>query len=294
MLPEPGELEPILKLEATIRHKLAAAQIYGHETPVLEEERDRVRVFAGRLVEGDLALLDPDGGGDPAAVFSGEEMRAFLARWIHEEGAKRLRELPWGTGAVFRQGPGVPSRGDPGVFFAFRTKGDDRYWRQVRPNGTTRPEPVSSILRRIIPGDAPGLDEPRADLEAAWRAATASVVEEHNALADSQEGEESLGPMQAWALDLLRDPEVPLPPGADDAAAALAAGRGTIVRRTLGEIRRSVETQAISQGEAALRVVELVREEGLRPVDPPARVEPITAADLGVVCWMEVLPAGSE
>lgn len=295
MLPVPGELEDILNLEATILRKMAAADLYGMDAPVVEGAAGEMRTFADRLAAGDLALLEVDGGGDPAAVLGGEEMRAQLARWIRQEGEKKLRRLVWGAGAVFRQGPGVPAQGDPGVFFAFRTRSGDRYWRHVRGDGATRPEPDAAILRRIVPGDAPGLEEPRADLEIAWRAAAASVVREHNALADAGSGDESLGPKQAWALDLLRDPDVPLPEKTgEDAAVALAVGRGAIVRRALGDIRRCVESKEISRAEAARRVVELVQQEGLRPVDPPDPVERITERDLGVVCWIEVLAADSE
>lgn len=82
MLPEPGELDRILKLEATIRRKMAAASIYGMEAPILDDDAHEVQTFADRLVAGDPTLLELDAGGDPAGVFSGEEMRAFLARWI--------------------------------------------------------------------------------------------------------------------------------------------------------------------------------------------------------------------
>lgn len=294
MLPEPGELEPILNLEAAIRRKMFAASVYGMDSPVLEGGPDDIRTFADRLIGGDKGLLEEAPDGDPAQAFGGEGLRALLNRWLREEGKARLERLPWGTGAVFRQGPGVPSRGSPGVFFAFRTRRGDRYWRLVLRSGETRPESDAAILRRINPGPAPGLGRPEADLETAWRAATASVVEEHRALADSEDEEESLGPNQRWALDLLRDPEVALPDGAEAAAAALGVGRGAIVRRTLGDLRRRVARGELSPGEAAIRIVRLVEQEGLRPVDPPEPAEAITTDDLGVVCWLEVLPPGPE
>lgn len=43
--------------------------------------------------------------------------------------------------------------------------------------------------------------------------------------------------------------------------------------------------------EAAGQIVEVVQEFGLQPVPPPPALEPITEDDIGVVCWMAVLPA---
>ena len=295
MLPEPGELEPILKLEEAIRRKMLSAGVYGMEVAVMEGGPSDIRAFADRLADGDPGLLDETGAVDPGQAFSGEELRAALARWIREEGRKDLEAMRWGTGAVFCQGPGVPSRGEPGVFFACQTGKGDRYWRYVTRDGKTgdartRAEPDAAILRRINPGEAAGLPEPMASLEAAFSAAVGSIVEEHNALADRDGEPESLGPNQAWALEVLGDPEIALPEGGEAAAEALAVGRGTIVRRALGDLRRRRARKEISLPEAAAEIVELVRSQGLRPVDPPEAVEPITEAEVAVVCWMEVLP----
>ena len=101
MLPTPGDLEPILNLEAAIRRKMHSAGVYGMEVEVMEGGPSEVRAFADRLQGGDASLLDETGEGDPGQALSGEGLRAELARWIREMGAKRLRELPWGSGAVF-------------------------------------------------------------------------------------------------------------------------------------------------------------------------------------------------
>ena len=289
MLPAPGDLEPILKLEEAIRRKMNSARVYGMEVPVLEDGPSDVRAFADRLIGGDPAILDETDGVDPGQALSGEGLRAELARWIREMGVDRLRSLPWGTGAVFRRPSGDSAAGEPGWFFACRTRGGDRYWRWVRADQTTGPEPDAAILRRIHPRDAPGLDEPSDDLEPAWRVAAASIVAEHNELAEADDTGDSIGPLQAWALnEILGDPEVALPDGAEAAADALAVGRGSIVRRTLGQLRRRVTARELSKTQAATEIVALVQSEGLQPVDPPARLAPITEADIGVVCWMEI------
>ena len=291
MLPAPGDLEPILKLEQAIRRKMSSASVYGMEVQVLEDGPSDVKAFADRLVGGDPSILDETDPVDPRQALSGEGLRAELARWLHEMGVERLRNLPWGTGAVFRRQPDSP-QAESGWFFACRTRSDDRYWRWVSSDGTTEPEPDAAILRRIHPRRAPGLEEPSDGLESAWRAAVDSIVAEHNELAAADDTGDSIGPMQSWARGaILGDPEVALPDGAEQAADVLSVGRGSIVRRSLGQIRRRVAAKEISKSQAAVEIVELVQSEGLRPVDPPERPEPISESDVGVVCWMEILPA---
>ena len=284
MLPAPGDLEPILKLEEAIRRKMNSARVYGMEVPVVEDSPTEMRAFADGLIDGDPSILDETDPAAPGQALSGEGLRAELARWIHEMGVRRLRELPWGTGAVFRRPPGDSAPREAGWFFACRTRGGDRYWRWVRADRTTGPDPDAAILRRIHPRDASGLDEPGDGLEPAWRAAAASIVAEHNELAEADDTGDSIGPLQAWALnEVLEDPEV--------AAEALGVGRGNVVRRSLGRIRRRVTAGEIAKSRATREIVELVRSEGLRPVPPPERLAPIGEEDVGVVCWMEILPA---
>jgi hypothetical protein len=47
----------------------------------------------------------------------------------------------------------------------------------------------------------------------------------------------------------------------------------------------------MSRDEAALKLVDLIQVFGLHAVEPPPPLEPITDEDVGVVCWMAVLPA---
>lgn len=98
----------------------------------------------------------------------------------------------------------------------------------------------ASILRRINPGMVEGVESPPIDLETAWEKAVASIVEEHNA--ELRAGaSESVGPLQQWALEVVADPTVTLPPGAGDAYDALQVGRSQPVRRALGEVKRRAD-----------------------------------------------------
>ena len=288
MLPDPGDLEAILQLEVAIRRKIVAARPYGMELEVIEGIDEEIRSYAGRLADGDASLLDETDQTDDLQAFSGETLRALLQRALQEGEIDRLRQLPWGIGASFEQGPTVPSAGSPGVFLACQTRSGERYWRYVADDKLVS-EPAT-ILRRIDPGSAPGVDQPSIDLESSWAAAVESIVEEHNQLADQSVSEESVGPIQRWALGVLRDPTVPLSEGAVNAEAALRVDRRGVVRQALGTIQRATDDGSLTRAEAVVEIVGVVESFGLRPVEPLPALDPITEADLGVVCWMGVLP----
>jgi hypothetical protein len=292
MLPTPGELERLLGLEATIRRKIVAASVFGMDAEVIEHHAlQELRAYADRLEGGDTGLLD-DENGRGAGAFAGEELRAELMRAVSEGELARLQGLPWGIGASFRQATGIPSVGAAGVFFACRA-GNRRYWRYVE-GGDTVMEEEADMLRRINPGNAPLADAVGIELEQAWRLAAETIVSEHNRLADPRIESEHLGPAQRWALELLRDPSVPLPEGAARADEALSVERSSTVRQALSAIRTAVDAGVITRNEAAVRILRVVDDYGLRSVPPAPPLEPITIEDIGVVCWMGVLaPAAS-
>ena len=320
MLPAPGDLEPILRLEAAIRRKLRAADLYGLEVEIVEgagaDPGAEVLRFADRLARGDRTLLDEPEGSGLDDAFSGEALRRRFQQALAEGALKKLRNLPWGVGAAFRRpAPGVfggtgtgagrgrgpsPAAGTrtPGVFFACRTRQDDRYWRFVPappgagPPPEPEPEPDALHLRRLDPGNAPGVPEPGVDLESAWAAAARSVVAEHNRLAEESRTGDPIGPRQKWALTVLRDPAAGLSGKvAGRAEKALLVGRGNLVRKALGAIEQALRKKSIPRSEAARRIVALVDAEGLREVKPPEPLKKITGEeDLGVVCWMALLP----
>ena len=305
MLPEEGELERLLGLEARIRAKIVAAGVYGMESEVIEgqpadEQRtyDELRGYAQRLADGDADLLDE--GELESGAFVGEQLRRLLERAFQEGELERVQSLPWGVGACFRQTAAGRSKGPPGIFFAMRTPPDPgeergrRYWRYVELDGGAVEAGDLEILRRIDPaGGEPavnGFEE--IDLERAWESASADVVARHNERADLREEQQPIGPRQRWALSILRDPGVAAPPGSDEADEALSVGRGSAVRKALGAIEARVRAGELNLDDAAREIVETAAVRfGLRPVQAPPLPERITVDDLGVVCWMAVLPA---
>ena len=87
-----------------------------------------------------------------------------------------------------------------------------------------------------------------------------------------------------------RSPDAPEGQQYDDADKSLSVGRNGRVRRALSNLR-SEYNSGMSITECATRILEIVRDFGLEPVDPPTPPQPITPDDLGVVCYQVVLPA---
>lgn len=294
MLPEPGALEVMLKLETLVRAKIRAAGIYGMEVEVIDGVESDLRSYAERLVGGDVELLTAEEDGLSGA-FIGELLRAKLLRAQLEGELARVQVLPWGIGAAFRQTANGRSRGAPGVFFATRTSPLDgategyRYWRYIEAGGAVIDSDLE-MLRRIDPEGGLPCEVDGLDLEGAWSTAAASIVAEHNSRSDPRAAQDAIGPAQRFALELLRDPTVILPEGAERAADALAVERSSTVRRELNGIAAEVRELRMTRNEAARRVVELVDNVGLQAVDVGDVPPEITEEDLGVVCWMAVLP----
>ena len=82
MLPEPGELEELLRLETRVRAKILAAGVYGMEVEVIEGVESELRAYAERLAEGRLDLLEEEGESALSGAFLGEELRARVRRAV--------------------------------------------------------------------------------------------------------------------------------------------------------------------------------------------------------------------
>ncbi len=296
MLPAQGDLDQFLSLESTMQRKIKAARPYGMDIDVVPQSEaaagDSIQNYARRLIEGDSSLLDSiDSSNDYISSLNGEAMRAELQRAAAEGELERIRSMPWGIGAEFHQGEGVPSAGAAGTFLACRTTDGHRHWRYVTDNGDMLAAP-GAILRRIDPGDAEGVASPVVDLNAVWQSASASIITENREAATSRSGGISIGPAQRWARGLLESSASS--PQASEAYEALAVERNTLVRHDLADVQKDLEADRISQHEAANQVVEIVKFYGLKPVEIPPSVAEITDDDIGVVCWMSVRPPTSR
>ena len=297
LLPQQGDLDRLLKLEAKLQAKIMAANAsVGMETPVLASVAAESQVYAdletfvGRLTSGDSTLLDEqENSGSAGSAFAGELFRSYLRRAVEEGEVNRLRNLPWGIGAAFV--PRSPSLAEPAVFFACRTRQDERYWRMVSHSGEILYRDDLPMLRLIDPQGQPGCSFPEAlDLEALFEVAAADICQTHNALQDPRTRSADLPASQRWALGILRAPDAPDGEDFDRADQALSVGRNNVVRRELSTLRRDYEAGGMSVGDCARRIVDVVAQFGLRPVPAPRAPELITVDDLGVVCYQVVLP----
>ncbi len=298
LLPERGDLNRLLRLEAKLQAKIMAANAsVGMETPVLADVESESLVFADlsayveRLEAGDVTLLNErETGGETGSAFAGELFRAHLRRAAEEGEVARLQGLPWGIGAAFAQRS--PSLEEPAVFFACRTRRDERYWRMISESGDIVHREDLPMLRLIDPGDQLGCPIPEElDLERLFSLAAADICEAHNELLDPEKRAAALPASQRWALDVLRSPDAPAGREFDEADEALSVGRNNLVRRQLSALRREHESGGMSVPDCARRITDIVNQFGLRPVPIPQAPDPIVEDDLGVVCYQVVLPA---
>ena len=301
LLPKPGDLDQLLRLEARLQAKIMAANAaVGMETPVLADVETESQVYADlnvfveRLAGGDTTLLDEqESGGESGSAFAGELFRSHLRRAAEEGEVNRLQNLPWGIGAAFV--PRRPTLSEPAVFFACRTRSDARYWRMVSQSGGILHRDDLPMLRLIDPQQQPGSPIPDGlDLERLFTVAAADICAEHNALLDPETRFVALPASQRWALDVLRSPDAPAGAEYDEGDQALSVGRNNLVRRELAELRREYEGGGMSVTDCARRITAVVAQFGLRAVEPAQAPEPITEDDLGVVCYQVVLPFPSS
>ena len=298
LLPKQGDLDRLLELEAKLQAKIMAANAsVGMETPVLAAIDVESQVyadlssFAKRLSHGDSTLLDEqEDSGESGSAFAGELFRAYLRRATEEGEVRRLQGLPWGIGSAFVQGS--PTLSEPAVFFACRTRRDERYWRVVSQSGEILHRDDLPMLRLIDPHEQPGNPIPdELDLEKLFGLAAADICDAHNAMLDPEANLSSLPASQRWALDVLRAPDTPAGAEFDRADEALSVGRNNLVRRQLSQLRRRYEGEGMSVADCSRQIVNIVEEFGLRPFQPTESPTEITEDDLGVVCYQVVLPA---
>ncbi len=294
LLPQQGELDQLLQLEARLQAKILAANAaVGMETPVLAGVSSAQQIYAdlhtlaAGLAGVDSSLLDEQG---ESSAFAGEQFRALLRRARSEGDLPRLRALPWGSGAAFVSRSAALA--EPAVFFACRTRQDQRHWRIVSRSGEILHRDDLPILRLIDPQGQRGCAIPASvDMERLFAAAAEDICAAQNALREPAARSAPLPASQRWALDLLRSPNAPTGTEYDAADQALSVGRSHLVRRELSQLRREYSGGKISLADCARRIIESVERFGLRPVAPPAAPPPITPDDLGVVCYQVLLPA---
>ena len=307
-----GELESILKLYERLSAKIAHANIsVGMEAPVFEDVAAMERNFADTaehirgIAREDVGILEQAEA--TLDAFSGEEFRMELRAALAAERLKELQEMPHGAGSGFLS-ERVPD-GARGVFFGARLLlgarpkpafGDERAWRYLDLESTD--EPLSDeleILQRIRckPGTPRELPDGIAPtIYELWERVQAGIIEEYERRLDPAAEGVRIPESQRWALDLLAtqsaslaDQAVPTS-RAREAAGALEAPRGPLVRRRLSSLRRELKDGDITPTAAVLGVLEVVADEGLRPADDAGRemFPKLTADRVRLICYQVV------
>jgi superfamily II DNA or RNA helicase len=295
LLPKRGDLEELLRLEARLRAKIAAANAsVGMESQVLAaiEAESRayadLKEFADRLADGDTTLLE-EGEGGQSGSFIGEQYRAMLARAQAEGQLPELKAMPWGVGSCFRATVSLEGASLPAIVFAARDRSGGRHWRAVAADGAVLRDDLE-LLKLADPADEPREELPDSvDLDALWQIAVEDICAEHNAALDPAARERRLPASQRWALDLLRDPSLPDRPEFSEADGALLVPRDAAVLRSLADIRRRLQAEELTPLQAAEGIATVVQEFGLRPAKVAEAVgRPLTPGDIGVVVYQVV------
>lgn len=277
-------LDEMLALEVRIRRKLAqAAATIGIESEVVPGGAVQEQVFEDtrRKIEGihrgeDRLFITE--GGDPTAQ-SGEEYRQELRKGLQTRG-DQIRNLPGCAGSGFSGGQ------VGGVFFCARV-GDRVFLRFVGGDRLER-ETLTCLKRIHCHQDTPReLD--RADREGAYQAwvrARRDIREEWMRLTDpvnllpkvERTFREMASHVRQHPADLGQEER-------DRLIATLEAPWDVRTRRAFQDLLHSDRDDPDG---LTTRIRDLVRERGMRPLEPLAPLPPIDEDEIALVCWMVV------
>jgi hypothetical protein len=240
-------------------------------------------------------------------AFSGEEFRMELRAALAAERVRELLAMPHGAGSGFRD-ESLPA-GTRGVFFCVRVllgarpvpgDRDERAWRYVdlaTPDQSVTDE--LEILRRIRCPDGTPRELP-ADISPTlyelWDAVQRSVLAEYEERLDPASEATRIPASQAWAIDLLAHEGAGLSERGvraslvREAGSALSAPRGPLVLRRLSTLRRELRDGDLTPAAAALGVLEVVDNEGLRPVGDESAWRPpaLDPERVRLICYQVV------
>jgi hypothetical protein len=298
-----GQLNELLHLWDVLLRKIGHANVsVGMEAPVLEDAAAIERSFAdtaeqirGIEREDDAILASAEARLD---AFSGEEFRMDLRAALAADRLKELLAMPHGAGSGF-ENTELPESA-VGVFFGARiilgdhpdpSRVDQRAWRYVDLTTAADGDVLSDeleILERIRcrSGEPRSLPEGvRETLFDAWTRVQASILEEQARELDPAVYGVRVPSSQRWAVELLAQASGELAQHniaastLRDAVSALSVPRGPIVLRQLSALRKEHRDGDLTRVAAALSILAVVAEEGLRPIpdgeEPqPPRIDP--------------------
>ena len=277
-----ARMEELLDLESRIRTKVAhAAASVGIEHEVIPGTATSDQVFAETREEIEkLRNENPElfeTGGESAGAQSGEAYRQELRKGMERFGEQILK-FPWGAGSGMR---GERS----GYFFCARV-GDRVYLRFVTAGTGAILRDSLTCLRLITCTEKTERFLPEGSREAAfdaWGKARRDILEEWTLSTDPVNLQPKVRPVFRRAADLIRKfpPKDMEQDTLDQIAGALEAPWGA---RTENQIRQALGE--VLNAAAAMRVVQAVKELGLKPYQAPEPLPPIEIEEISIVCWM--------
>ena len=295
MLPEPGELEELLRLETLVRAKIRAAGVYGMEVEVIDGIESELRQYAERLAGGDVELLDDEDDGLSGA-FLGEQLRAKLLR-AQLEGELARIGAAMGDRRGFRQTAGGARAARPACS---SPRARDRWTarrrlpllalRRARRRASVLDSDLE-MLRRIDPegGEPADVDGRRPRRRRGRRAVGHRRGAQRARRPARRPGRDRPGAALRARAAARPDGD---PPRGRRAGRRGARGRAQrAVRRALNEIAAETARGAdLSQRGGRAESSSSSSGSASSPSASTMYLTEITEDDLGVVCWMAVLP----
>ena len=292
-----ARLDDLLNLEERLHHKIKQASAAVGVGEILPEQSRRDIDFAETREEIErIRREDPtlfERGGTSRGALSGEEYRQELRQAVEQGLRERIEQLPWGSGS----GMAIPSPGisEPGYVFCVRVADwKQPVFRYVGPDdGGTPIADTLACLDRARPRN--GFDTPRVldddtyrQAFEAWATARADVVEKWNYLADKANLEPRIPPTLTRAAEIVRT-HAPPAMTQDEIDRAIDTLHAPYPQRTIRTFRAAMKTTQ-DPTEQAEKILQIIRDLGLEPYEPPKPLPEITEDDVHLVCWLALVP----
>lgn len=283
------KLDELLALEERIRQKLAqAAASIGLESEVIPEGATSEQVFANTVFEiGKIRDENPEllvTGGEEPGAHSGEEYRQLLRKGLELYGRTYVKNLPWAIGS------GLISGYETGHFFCANV-GDRTFLRFVPLNGEELTKDTLGCLQLIdCEQDTPRelSDVMKDSVYDAWEKAKEDIYLEWMNATDPRN-------LQPEIRKLFRD-DIPeylrkYPPkemSEEDYKRLLDTIQAPRGMRIENQFREIFKDEQFSPQEKTDQIVNLVKDLGLQPFQPPEPLPVIDEDEIRLICWMGV------
>ena len=287
------QLDRLLGLEHRLKAKLAAASAgVGVENEILPGAQTIEVNFAENRAEIEkLRLENPElfeTGGEKGSALSGEEYRRHLQTGLEDSDlAQRVKNLAWGSGS----GKAVLVGNEPGYIFCARIGNHPQpLFRFVSYRDPNNPRVISDTLECLAhayakPNATRVLDETTYNRAYdAWALAKADIYDKWLYLTHPKNIQPQIPKAMRDAIQILRDTPPLNTPQTElqQTIASLESDYGVRVRR---RVRDAINSATDGRQQAAA-IITTCREIGLEPATPPRPLQPITPADIHLICWL--------